>query len=192
MGNYRFNIRNKLFDIAYPKEFHKMREFIPQVLEIIAKLKEEGAVRAWYFFEPFIEITWVADEKDAETIHKTGLDLITKLFPGSEVEYLTPSNGNFQDWYCIGQSEYEFGAERHAHCCEWVKSYIKYKDGVDNGKGVERQVARTIHTLCNPLGLSYIEEGKICFSRGLFCLLARWFPFKVARWIYKYIFFQKY
>lgn len=85
-----------------------------------------------------------------------------------------------------------FGGRRHAICTNWIQNYMQHKDGVDGGKGLEEQVKRTIHTLCNPLGLNYLKEAKICFSRGLICLLFRFFKFSTAVWIYTKVFRQRY
>ena len=108
-----------------------------------------------------------------------------------DAKFLRPKNGPCGDWFCTTEREREFGAKRHALCQEWIALYNEYKDVVDSGKGLDAQVDRTIHTLCNPLGLNYKDEYKICFRHGIGCWLFWHFPEKVARWIGKNILRRK-
>ena len=128
----------------------------------------------------------------------SSLKKIRELCPKYNIEppkdggWMTPANGSFVDWFCVGENEKEFGGKRHDLSRQFVELYNEYKDSVDNGKGLKEQVKRTIHTICNPLGLNYMDEAYICFSRGLICVLFRFFSFNKAVWIYKNIFRQKY
>ncbi len=156
------------------------------------EVRAQGIKDVWFFHEPFIEITWLCyDAAQSEaTFAAIERNLVALGITDARRHY--PTNGQFADWFCRNEGERRFGAKRHALSCQWVELYREHKEAVDTGMGVRAQVGRTIHTICNPLGLNYIDEAKICFSRGLICLLFRWFPFPKAVWIYKHVFRQAY
>lgn len=185
---YRFNIFHPNFEVDYHNDFHSLREYIPQVLDIVATIKDNGASAAWYFFEPHLEITYNCHEQDSDFIRRQTIAHINYEFPDSRIEY---KEGELQDWYCQNEEEREFGGRRHEICTNWIRNYMMHENAVNSGKGLRKQVERTIHTLCNPLGLNYKEEAKICFSRGLICLLFWLWP-RRAIWIYTKVFRQKY
>lgn len=194
MNNYRLNVKSAKFNIDYWKNFSSLREYLPIVEKIKRVTEIFNIQKFWFFFEPHLEITWLSNNKNESLAALNIIKNIIKaeLDENAEFEYKTPSDGSFGDWFCENEQERSFGAVRHSICCDWVLNYLYYKDAVDNGKGLENQVKRTIHTLCNPLGINYLGEAKICFSRGLICLLFKFFPFKRAVWIYKNIFCQDY
>lgn len=147
----------------------------------------------WFFYEPHVEITWLSDN---DTKSKLLMKEITRYlcsmncFETIKMKY--PEDGEFADWWGKTKEENEFGAKVHCLCSDFVDLYNNYKKEVDTGKGLRSQVERTIHRLCNPLGIDYLEEAKICFSRGLICLLFTLFSFNKAVWIYRNIFRQPY
>ena len=143
----------------------------------------------WCFYEPYIEITWISDDKKAERLYN-GIEQILHRHNIRDLE--KSSNPDFADWYCESNLEREFGAKRHHLCSEFVELFDEYEDSIKDGKGKGKEEERTIHTLCNPLGFNYKEEAKICFSRGLICFLFTWFSFQRAVWIYTKIFRQEY
>jgi hypothetical protein len=186
--NYRVNITGKAFDLDYWKEFKKTHKWYPKLARVYDYAESLG-IKVWWFFEPWIEINWTCDNR-ATSVKL--IKFIKKEFPKFKKEVLYPKDGQFADWFCNNDKEREFGVGKHEASTYWVRQYIKYKDGVDKGKGLEQQVKRTIHTLCNPLGLTYIDEAKICFSHALGCVLYKWCGPKVGRFIYKKIFRCKY
>ncbi len=150
-----------------------------------------GVKYIWFFNEPHLEITWYSTPEQARTI----CDFVDAWYDNSTRKdnyEILPPNVSWADWYCDSEKEREFGGKVHSLCADFATLYYEYKKPVDKGKGLEKQIGRTIHRLCNPLGLSYKEETRICFSRGLICLLFQYFSFKKAVWIYRNIFRQKY
>lgn len=150
-----------------------------------------GIEHIWFFYEPYVEITWLSDQKAAEELW-VYIERACENEGITDLKKYSPADGNFAEWFCNSEEEREFGAKRYALCAEWVALYNQYKTAVDNGKGLKRQVGRTMHALCNPLGLNYVDEAMMCFRRGLICLLFRYFSFKRAVWIYTKVFRQVY
>lgn len=167
-------------------------ERYPLIEACIARIRMLGIEHVWWFHEPFIEITWLCDDPARAELAFIEVETFLTLNGVTDARRHPPSNGQFADWFCRNEEERLFGAKRHALSAQWVQLYREHQGAVDSGMGVRAQVGRTIHTICNPLGLNYIEEAKVCFSRGLICLLFRWLPFKRAVWIYKTIFRQQY
>ncbi len=162
------------------------------VADIIEYAKTElGIEYIWCWYEPYAEITWLTENEEAS---HTLLDYAKKStrYMHDLKYYTQESAGNFAEWYAKSEQEWEFGAKRYSLCAEFVDLYHQHKQAVDTGKGLNKQVERTIHALCNPLGLGYWEEAKICFSRGLIAALFCVFSFERAIWIYRNIFRCKY
>ncbi len=160
------------------------KKFWPDLSKIYTKASELGIKYIWHFYEPYVEITWLSDDP---VISEKLVEYIKLIIDYDDLVIRRPADGVFADWYCTSEREREFGAKRHALCAEWVKLYNEYKDAVDNGKGLEYQVARTIHTLSNPLGLNYQDEGRFCFRRGIAAFLYRYFSYNTSQFICKKI-----
>lgn len=166
-------------------------KYFPIIKDIRNIVKKHKCDYVWFFFEPYIEITWIVkNEKQSKLI----TDSIKKYLKSKKIKdykfsgYL--KDHNIGDWFCCSESEKEFGCKVHHLCAEFVESYFEHKQSVDNGKTLEKQVGRTIHRLCNPLGLNYFDEIRICFRRGMLCLIYGVFfeqP-KIGEFIAKYIF----
>lgn len=156
--------------------------FYPELSQIYAEAEKLGIKHAWHFYEPYVEFTWLSDDAEASEKLIEFIKVVTAKY--KDLLIRRPADGVFADWYCTSEREREFGAKRHALCAEWVKLYNEYKDAVDNGKGLSLQVARTIHTLANPLGINYKDEARICLARFFACTMFRYLPFKLARFIY--------
>jgi hypothetical protein len=161
------------------------------VIPIREAAKNLGIHSIWCFYEPFIEITWIATEEQSNALFRD-IDNLLMENNITDCHKYTPKDGNFAEWFCNNELERSFGAERYGICAQLVKLFYVYECPIKDGKGKREQVKRTIHGLCNPLGLNYKDEAYICFSRGLICLLFVFFDFKKAVWIYKNIFRQKY
>lgn len=169
--------------------FEKIGEFYRNDLfDIFQKALDLGITSFWFFFEPDVEITWLSDDINASFELIRFIDDLCEERDMQLLSVLVPSDGNFADWYCENDEEREFGARRHALCCQMVMLTWFYEDAIKNGKGIKRQTARTIHTLCNPLGLNYNDEGHICLGRFLCAHLFRRMRFKWAVWVYTKIF----
>ena len=145
-------------------------KYYPIIKRIREILSDNFCNDSWFFFEPYVEITWVypdfVDPKDVLSKIKRYLKRrnITDYKIGDNIK-----GHNYGDWFCNSEKEKEFGCKVHVLCAEFVKLYYDYKDSVDNGKTLEKQISRTIHRLCNPLGLNFWDEAKICFRRGIIC-----------------------
>ena len=169
------------FPMMHEKYFRLIRE-------IKSKAKKLGIKHFWHFYEPYVELTWYSDEEQARKLYIE----IELIMTRENILDLRKEQGMGADWFCCNDKEREFGAKRHAICSDFVDLVDEYKDSIKSGKGINEQVKRTIHTICNPLGINYIDEARICFSRGLICVLFRFFSFNKAVWIYKNIFRQRY
>lgn len=182
-GEYKPQINGNTLDESSDKYY----QIIKRVFGI---LSQSGVQYYWLFYEPYVEITWLSvyDQKENCKNITTLLLEVGCL----NISFKTPEDGLFSDWWCMNEQEREFGAKRHSLCRQFVELYQEYKPYVDSGKGLRKQVERTIHTLCNPVGITYKEEYKLCFSRGLICLLFTMFSFHRAVWIYRNIFRQSY
>lgn len=202
MNNYRVtfssdidvNYWNRNLQAESSINFNKLPNiYYPIINKILTCARNTGLINhIWFFYEPHVEITWLSDNKKTSELFIRQIKRICKQNNINNCKVTRPSAGKFGDWFCLNEREREFGAKRHSLCRQFVELYNEYKDDVDSGKGLEEQVKRTIHTLCNPLGLNYLDEARICFSRGLICLLFRFFSFQKAVWIYTKIFKQKY
>lgn len=195
MNNYRVEYARSLEDSCsyWNKSKGLQAEAFPNFRDLPAKLWPEldliykkadqlGIKYIWHFYEPYVELTWLSDDEKASE------DLIVYIWEVvghyGDLNVRRPKDGVFADWYCTSEREREFGAKRHALCAQWVRLYNEYKDCVDAGKGLESQFARTIHTLANPLGLNYTDEGYVCWRRAVSSFLFRYFSFKTASFIF--------
>jgi hypothetical protein len=200
MNNYRINLRYK-FSVDYWNKKDVKFSDLPRhcnifIRNIRYKANDLGIKYLWFFYEPYLEITWLSDEAQAKELFEFAESLsssrILDFIDWDSLEKRTPSDGVFGDWFCNNEREREFGAKRHSLCADFADLVEQYKYDIESGKGIGEQVKRTIHTICNPLGLNYKDEARICFSRGLICLLFCYFSFNKAVWIYTKIFRQKY
>ena len=164
------------------------KKYYSLVKEIKESARNLGIKNFWHFYEPHIEITWLSDEEQARELYI----IIEGVLTRENIIDAVKEQGMGADWFCCNDREREFGAKRHALSSDFVDLIQEYEKDIQSGKGVHAQVGRTIHTICNPLGINYIDEAKICFSRGLICVLFRYFSFNKAVWIYRNIFIQKY
>ncbi len=166
-------------------DLHK--KYYPLIKEIKQKAHSLGIIYFWHFYEPHIELTWYGEDSNSKQLY----EFIEKLLIKHNINDLKKEEIG-ADWFCKSERECEFGGKRHSICSDFVELVNEYESDIESGKGIKEQVKRTIHTICNPLGINYIDEAKICFSRGLICVLFRYFSFNKAVWIYKNIFRQKY
>lgn len=167
-------------------------QYYPIIAECLSRIRYIGINDVWWFHEPFIEITWLTDEPEKAEKAFAVVEAYLSMMGITDYHRHYPTGGQFADWFCVNEEERLFGAKRHVLSAQWVLLYRQHQQAVDTGMGVRAQVGRTIHTICNPLGLNYKDEAKICFSRGLICLLFCWLPFSKARWVYKHVFRQPY
>lgn len=172
------------------KEVHA--ENWPILKEIYDKVKEMGINYIWHFYEPYVEMTWITDHVTNKTVKKIIRTVCKKhKIDDCEFENGYPGNGFKPDWFCNNNGEMIFGASRHALSAQMVYLIESFRPSIESGMGIEEQISRNIHTICNPMGLNYRDEGKICFSRGLMCWLYWYLPPGIARFLYVKVFRQK-
>jgi len=164
----------------------------PMLKEIYAAADEIGITDIWHFYEPFVELTWLAEPEQNKRL-KRYLKRICKekSIKDLKLESGYPKKGFKPDWFCNNDGEMFFGAVRHVLSSRMVKLIEYHRKDIERGLGIEEQISRNIHTICNPMGISYKGEAAICFSRGLMCILYWYLPQKIARFLYVKIFRQK-
>jgi len=199
MYAYRITFgHDKAYKMAYGRQaeacanFAKVhQEYYPIVQKLKRMLKAcDGVKYCWHFYEPYVELTWYQEEENSAPM--TLLVTYLELNDIEDFKTKIDKTGNLADWFCCNNQEREFGGKCHSLCSEMVDLMWEYREAIEAGKGTHEQMKRNIHRMCNPLGINYMDEAKICFSRGLICVLFRFFSFKRAVWIYKKIFRQKY
>lgn len=172
------------------KEVHA--KMWPMLREIYAQIRALGVTYVWHFYEPFVEMTWITNPENNKKIKKIIKDACKKnKINDCKFENGHPAKGFKPDWFCNNEGEMKFGAARHALSAQMVEAIETSRPWIEAGLGIEEQISRNIHTICNPMGLNYRDEGKICFSRGLMCYLYWYLPAKVARFLYVKVFRQK-
>jgi len=192
MQSYRITFAHNYSSLKkQPVNFYELFEvYSPIIWEIYDKARQFSIPYIWHFFEPHVEVTWLSDNDVYSWDFIAAVRDVLAKHKITDMRTCDP--GHYGDWFCESEDEREFGSKRHDLCRRWIELYLHYQSAVDQGKGVAKQVERTIHTLCNPLGLNYWDEAKICLSRGVLCLLFILFNFKTAVWIYKTLLRQRY
>lgn len=142
---------------------------------VISKIRKEakkiGIEYIWSFYEPYIEITWLGTRKQANELWKRSGIILKKEGINDALYLIGGKDYGGPDWFCKNEGETLFGAKRHAACAALVQAFDEHEEDINIGYGVEAQVQRTIHTICNPLGINYIDESKICFRQGFITYL---------------------
>ena len=155
MNNYRI-------EFYFNRDKKQNPEITYPIIKHIKELARQADItNFWYFYEPCIEITWLSDDSKKSEILFEEIEKYLKSLMIVDYRRKYPKDGEFADWFCCSEEEREFGAKRHSLCSDFVDLYHEYKDSIDNGKGLRKQIERTIHTLCNPLGISYKDEYKL-------------------------------
>jgi len=164
----------------------------PMLKNIYAKARELGIQYIWHFYETHVELTWMTYPSINKSLEKfikqqCKINKITDL----KLESGYPKPGFKPDWFCNNEGEMWYGAARHSLSAQMVMILEQYRPWIEPGMGINEQISRNIHTICNPMGLNYKDEYKICFSRGLCCFLYAHFNYKIAQWLYVKVFRQK-
>jgi hypothetical protein len=190
-NNYRIEYGYHLNSMDYWKSFSTCRAQYPVIKELMATIRAYGIEHVWWFYEPYVEITWQPNDKDQQLLFDQ-LKTILAAHGITDAKCVTPKEALVGDWFANSQLECRWGERRYARCTELVEQFYDELSTVEDGKGIRKQVERCIHAICNPLGLTYRDEAKACFSRGLICLLFCFFPHSKAVWVYRNIFRQIY
>jgi len=197
LQNYRVTFGG--IEIDYKSDFEKCREYMPHIDAILDILTSNGVEEDehWFFFEPYVEITWLDWKSDrADTILQCIKDYLSQYPELTNVKFMTPENGDFADWYFMpgNYQERGFGYRRYALCARQAELFYDYMDEIngENSKGLEDHYIRSCHVLANQLGLNYYKEGKLMFWRAILCFLFMWFGHHKAVWIYTKVLRRKY
>jgi hypothetical protein len=214
--NYRINLYFTGPGLKYWRDFHKNRRHYALISSIFAHLEERGVEHKWFFFEPYVEITWLEHKdrgpttledlvkclEDNNFTQRTKKHRDEGLIYNNTYDTMSSLNGlNFCEWFDKGHMEKFFGALRYAATAQVALALYETGKAVDEGKGINAQYMRSLHSLANQMGLNYRQEGWYAIKRGIFCLLiwaTKWFfpektmgGYKTARFIYRKIFRQK-
>lgn len=179
-------------------EFFKQcwREYYPVIQDIYEQMHEFGVQDYWYFFEPYVEFTWICpgrlDQSQEEELLQQVVDLLEALSMQNIKTYTPEKDGTFVGWYHKSTDEENFEWKTHVISRQMADLFYEYRSSIEEGKGEDLQIARRFHLLCNQCGLDYTREGSLLFKRGLICKLFSWFGQKWTRRIWRYVLFQKY
>lgn len=141
------------------------------VLAIKLRAKKLKIKHFWHHYEPYIEITWLGTRKQATKLFKYGKQLCKKCGVDDFKAEIGLKDYGGPDWFCKSDKECLAGAKIMSACSGIVEEMYYEQSAIERGYGVEAQVQRTIHRLCNPLGINYLDESKICFRQGWICFL---------------------
>jgi hypothetical protein len=188
-NNYRVTFGGK--EIDYKNDFSACLNYIPIIKKIFKVLDGYDINYKWFFFEPYVEITWIDDAQNHEFI----LPEIIAILENESIKdykFSTPANGAFCDWYCNSDKEREFGYKTYSKSAEMALLFNSYNESIELGRGLEGQYVRRAHVLANQLGLNYKREGIYLLKRGILCLLFWFLGHQRAVWVYTKILRFKY
>lgn len=189
MQNYRVTFGGEAID--YRSNFAACRGYWPMIKSILDVLREYGIEEAWWFFEPYVEITWLCNDPEKAPWAFTA---VCELLETEKIEYkkFTPADGIFGDWYGLTPEEREFGAKRYAALAKTSEHYYENLETIEAGMGVEKHFVRATHVLANQLGLNYEAEGIALIKRGMLCLMMYNLGHQPAVDMYEKMFKEKY
>lgn len=193
----------------FKKIRHEAWDFVTE--EIDSNINGVINVEYFWFFEPYLQTDYIVTryfEREGDINKESFLQAISDIRSELEVilrekfqkdikvelvyNYDISENGLKPDWFCESEKEMLAGYKRYVECSEISDIFLENIKEIEEGKGLDAQIGRTIHPICNNLGINYSREAKICFKRGLICWLFSKFSFQRAVWIYTKIFRQKY
>ena len=180
--NYRVTFGGE--DIDWKVDFHKCRKYFDIVEEIITLAQDVYDIEyIWWFFEPYVEITWIDDVGDF-------IEVIRKKLNGMRINYQvhTPEDGFFAEWFGQDVKEHIFGFKRYAAVAQLSRLLLSNKELIENGMGWEKQYIRCCHALACQIGLNHRDEGMAMLKRALFCLTSHYGDYNGAVKLYDEIF----
>jgi hypothetical protein len=187
--NYRVTFGGEKID--YYCDFPLVRNYRPIIKEILEMLKRCGVDQAWWFFEPYVEITWLCDD---DKVAEVAMECVTTILKSHKLDFkqFNPTDGVFGDWYGLTLEERQFGAERYAEIAKTSSYYLDNMEVIQNGLGLEKHFMRATHVLANQLGMNYEEEGIALLKRGCLALLFYNLGHEKAVATYEKLFKEKY
>jgi hypothetical protein len=171
LQNYRVTFGGE--EIDYKSNFSECRKYFDIIDAIVSILEEDtfypGYIKGvWWFFEPYVEITWLIDSGVNKGACDHILSWVTNILDDNSIEYkvFTPKDGQFADWYGLTPEEREWGALNYNEIKKVATHFYEGKDVVENGLGLERHYMRACHVLANQLGLNYQDESRLLSKRA--------------------------
>lgn len=170
--------------------FEEVRKYWPILKEILDIADYCRIEHIWWFFEPYVEITWLANNN--LLFNKVKMLLEAKNIKDVEAWGPARENGRFHDWYCKTEEEKDVGAKMYGASAKLARLFYENEQTLKRGKGWDNQYVRRCHTLANQLGFNYKQEGSMLFWRGILCWLFYYLGHKKAVWVYTKILRRKY
>lgn len=189
MQNYRVTFGGEKID--YQSNFADCRNYYGMIEYIIHLLNALEIKEVWWFFEPYVEITWLCDDVEKAA---AAMNLVSMFLEKQGIEYkkFTPADGVFGDWHGLTPEERLFGAKRYAAIAKTSQCYYENMDTIKAGMGLEKHFARATHVLANQLGMNYEEEGIALLKRGFLAILFWNLGHEKAVATYEKLFKEKY
>jgi len=167
-NNYRVEFGGE--DIDYPDGFRDCRKYYPIIKDIMDASEDPrwGIKHIWWFFEPYVEITWIAND---DWFINVVVDILAShgIYDYREK---TPADGFFADWYGMSPAERKFGYKRYAELRKVSQVFYDNEKAFADQIGWEKHYMRCTHVLANQMGLNYVDEAVTLFKRSIFCFLA--------------------
>ncbi len=162
--NYRLEFGGK--EIDYSSNFEECRKYFPTIQRIV-DLAFKRDLLIWWFFEPYVEITWI--ERNPDDLFLPIAEAELKNLGIKDYRVKTPADGQFAAWYGLTPKEREFSHKRHDACARQAELFMEYGAEIKKGIGEELQYARSAHVLANQLGMNYEAEGMALLKRAMLC-----------------------
>ena len=166
VNNYRIEFGGE--EIDYYNDFKECRKYYPIIKQIINAAKEVGIEYIWWFFEPYVEITWIAESDRF-------MNIVRQILQKNNIKdhrEKTPKDGFFADWYGITPAERKFGYKRYAELRKASQVFYDNEKDFADSIGWEKHYMRSAHVLANQMGLNYMDEAIALFKRSIFCFFA--------------------
>jgi hypothetical protein len=174
-NNYRVIFGGKGID--YRSNFKDCRLYYPVIQEIFdtAECKSHFNISyIWFFFEPYVEITWIDDSRPLPWCSSAGGDIflgdvkhILKKHGIDDYKVLLPSDGVFFNWFGLSDEEKEINCKMYAQMSQLALLFFKYQDILNSGLGDEKHYMRMCHVLANQLGMNYDDEFRALIRRAI-------------------------
>ena len=153
ISNYRVNFGGD--EIDYKDNFKDCRQYFPILQKLYTLMNMYDVEDSWHFFEPYVEFTWVCDQR---LVMEAVLTLLRK--EGIEPTLIhVPEDGVIVDWYNKNPEEQEFGYKTYALSAKMAMLFWEYEEAIAKGCGEKNQYMRRPHVLANQIGMNYDEEA---------------------------------
>lgn len=151
----------------YYTQFHTApRDLYPVIKELIDLAATHGIEHIWWFFEPYAEVTWYAEND--EFLQAARALCADRKLDKHLIKCLVPDDGDFFNWYGLDTDEIEASGRSYAEIRKVAQVFLDNRNSL--GMGLANHYERTLHVLANQLGMNYFDEGWSCLKQGLTCM----------------------